>query len=227
MLPAGCAWSEPGKRLCPAVLVRAGRGGDPVPVGGQAVISFNGGAYLRGQVLDGVRVVREDDHLALVADLLIGDSLGVGVGCDRGESISERDELGVLVPGQHLDAVVQPVQQVPVGDHRRAQLIDAVVIGITDVVRVTGVGPQELVHVVHVGGGPFAERITGEHPPCVQCGHELVVTGDHLLDGAAEGVGGGFKAFEQDRPQQARVLLLVLLLGVGADPEPGRYVAGQ
>ena len=44
MLPAGGAGSEPGERLCPAALVRAGRGGDPVPVGGQAVISFDGGA---------------------------------------------------------------------------------------------------------------------------------------------------------------------------------------
>ena len=74
--PAGGAWSEPGERLGPAVLVRAGRGGDPVPVGGQPVVGFDGGADLRGQVLDGVGEVGEDDHLALVADLLLGDSFG-------------------------------------------------------------------------------------------------------------------------------------------------------
>ena len=51
-----------------------------------------------------------------------GDPLRFGVGGDRGEGVGERDQLGVLVPGQHSDAAVQPVQQVPVRDDRRAQL---------------------------------------------------------------------------------------------------------
>jgi hypothetical protein len=63
--------------------------------------------------------VGEDDHLPLVADLLSGDALCFGVG-GQGESIGQGDELGVCVPGQRAHAVVQPVQQIPVGDDRGA-----------------------------------------------------------------------------------------------------------
>jgi len=35
---------EPGDGLGAAALVGTGRGGDPVPVGGQAVVGFDGGA---------------------------------------------------------------------------------------------------------------------------------------------------------------------------------------
>jgi hypothetical protein len=180
------------------------------------------------EVLRGVREVREDEYLAPVARVLVADPLGTSSLGDRDYRLNKGRDFRVVLPRDVRCGRCEFEEQFAVGLDRGAQggdVVKARMVGIVAFVRFKVV--HERLDVVRVTGDPGPQGITRENEALVERGEEVLVRGGHGPDRRGKRDRGGLEALEERRLQQARVLNLVLLLGVGRQKETGRHVPGH
>ena len=227
---------EPGDDASPGLRVETPFGsvhrwGHSPPEVGQRVIVIAFHDPHRRPVVDGLNGVGEageDQGFAPVAGTGPLPADGAGFGGDLPQSFQQLLQFRIGPLRYRPGTLPQPAQQFQVGFHILPQLGGVIIARFVH----SGGGPvvqalQKLIQVFIVGGGPFPQRLPGQHHPAPQRLQESPVGVHHFLQRVEQGGGRRFQTFQEGGAEQPGVGNLIVELVVGFNvPGPGG-VAGQ